>query len=529
MEILGASFVGSKAVTRGKTFHGWNPALGKPIDPAFHEASPEDADEALRLAAAAAPELRARSAESRATFLESIAESLLGLGDVLLERAGEETGLPPQRLAGERARTVGQWKLFAALVREGSWVNARVDRGDPARKPAPKPDIRRMLVPMGPVAVFGASNFPLAFSVAGGDTASALSAGNPVVAKAHPGHPGTSELAARAIIEAARRSGMPEGTFSLLQGAGNEIGLALVKHPLTRAAGFTGSLRGGRALFDAACARPSPIPLHAEMGSINPVFVLPEALRDRAEAFAEGLAQSVTLGVGQFCTNPGLVLGIEGEGLDRLRKTLAERIAASPPGVMLHPGIREGYEAGASRLEGIAGVRLEARSGAPAEAGKNQAAAAFFTADAATFLARSELSEEVFGPSTIVVRCRSSEELEEIARKLEGSLTATVHGTPADLARHARLVSIIEDRVGRLVWNGYPTGVEVGHAVQHGGPYPATTDPRFTSVGTAAILRFARPVCWQDWPDAALPEELRNANPRGIWRLVDGERTRAAL
>jgi len=529
MEILGASFLGSKAVTAGKAFHAWNPALGKSIDPAFHEASAEDADEALRLAAGAAPELRALSAESRAAFLDQVGESLLELGDALLARAGEETGLPPQRLAGERARTVGQWKLFASLVREGSWVDARIDRGDPARKPAPKPDIRRMLAPIGPVAVFGASNFPLAFSVAGGDTASALAAGNPVVAKAHPGHPGTSELAARAIVEAARRSGMPEGTFSLLQGGGNEIGLSLVKHPLTRAAGFTGSLRGGRALFDAACARPSPIPLHAEMGSINPVFVLPGALRERAEAFAEGLAQSVTLGVGQFCTNPGLVVGLEGEGLDLLRKKLAERIAASPPGVMLHPGIREGYEAGTSRLERTAGVRLEARSEATSEREKNHGAAAFFTTDARTFLARSELSEEVFGPSTLVVRCGSTEELEEIARKLEGSLTATLHGTPEDLAAHRRLVSILEDRVGRLVWNGYPTGVEVGHAVQHGGPYPATTDPRFTSVGTAAILRFARPVCWQDWPEAALPEELRNANPRGILRLVDGERTRAAL
>jgi NADP-dependent aldehyde dehydrogenase len=416
--------------------------------------------------------------------------------------------------------------MFAGVVREGSWVDARIDRADPARKPIPKPDLRRLLIPIGPAAVFGASNFPLAFSVAGGDTASALAAGCTVVVKAHPAHPGTSELVARAVLDAAAASDMPDGVFSLLHGIRNETGLRLVRHPLVKAVGFTGSLRGGRALFDAAAARPEPIPVYAEMGSANPVFVLPGALRDRAEALADGLHQSVTLGVGQFCTNPGLVVGVADAGLVKLLDRLAGLIQSTPPGTMLHEGIRQGYERGARRLGEVHGVAVVARSSSAPEARRTEAPALVFATEARTFLGAPELEEEVFGPSTLVVRCGAREELEEVARRLHGHLTATIHGTPEDLAEHHRLVAILETKVGRLLFNGFPTGVEVCHATQHGGPYPATTDARSTSVGTAAIGRFARPISYQGWPDEALPPELRSRNARGIWRLVDGQLTR---
>jgi 2,5-dioxopentanoate dehydrogenase len=492
----------------------------------FEEASERHVDRALDEAERASHDYRHAPAERRAEFLDRAAEELERIGD-LVDVARLETALPPARLTGERARTAGQLRMFANLVREGSWVDARIDRALPDRTPLPKPDIRRMLIPIGPVAVFGASNFPLAFSVAGGDTASALAAGCPVVVKAHPAHPATSELAAHAIIAAGRAAGMPPGVFSLIQSTRHDVATALVQHRQTRAVGFTGSLRAGRALFDAAARRRDPIPVYAEMGSVNPVFLLPGALAERAEAIAEGLATSVTMGVGQFCTNPGVVVAIGAEAFEQFVLRLQELIRNAPSGTMLYPAIFQSYEAGVRRLGGVAGVSaLRSTIDDTVEAA---ARPSLFETTAETFVRNRELADEVFGPSTIVVRCGSSSEMEAVARSLDGQLTATLHGTAADLAEHGWLTAILEGKVGRLVVNGFPTGVEVCPSMQHGGPYPATTDSRTTSVGTAAIHRFARPVAYQNFPHASLPAELQDANPRGIWRLVDGALTRDPL
>ncbi len=493
----------------------------------FDEASAGQIDRALIAAEQAFEVLRQLPAEQRAAFIDRVAEEILALGDELIERAHAESALPKERLTGERGRTVNQLKAFAEVVREGSWVEARIDRAQPDRQPLPKPDIRRMQIPVGPVVVFAASNFPLAFSVAGGDTASAWAAGCPVVVKAHPAHPATSEMVGRAVARAAAATGMPNGIFSLLHGVSHELGMGLVKHHLTKAVGFTGSLRAGRALFDAAAQRPEPIPVFAEMGSINPVFILPGALCERAEALAEGLKGSVTLGVGQFCTCPGLAVGLRDENFARFAGKLGELIASAVPGPMLYPGIAQAYATGVARLSALSGVQAVTAHATP-DVAKNEAGAALFTTDAATFLRQHDLSEELFGPSTVVVGCADRSELETLARKLAGHLTATIHGTSADLAEYRWLVDILATKAGRLLFNGYPTGVEVCPSMQHGGPYPATTDARTTSVGTAAIQRFARPVAYQNFPQEALPVELQNVNPRGIWRLVDNQLTKDA-
>ena len=492
----------------------------------FEEASIVLVESAVAAAQRASQEYRQLSAEARAGFLDRIAEKLESVSD-LLDVAHVETALPSERLAAERARTTGQLRMFANQVREGSWVNARIDRARPDRKPLPKPDIRRMLIPIGPVAVFAASNFPLAFSVAGGDTASALAAGCPVVVKAHPAHPATSELAAGAIIDAIRAAGLPPGIFSLIHSTRNEIARALVQRSQIKAVAFTGSLRAGRALFDAAASRRDPIPVYAEMGSVNPVFLLPGALAERAEAIADGLKNSVTLGVGQFCTNPGLTIGIGDEGFERFARRMQQLIADAPAGRMLYPALFQSYQAGVDRLSAIHGVGTTMSPVSTGEA--SHACASLFETGTQTFIRHPELGEEVFGPSTVLVRCGSREEMETIAHRLDGQLTATIHGTPSDLAEYASLISVLEDKAGRLIVNGYPTGVEVCASMQHGGPYPATTDSRTTSVGTAAIHRFARPVAYQDFPHSLLPLELWDANPRQIWRMVDGQMTKEGL
>ena len=525
MPLHGKSLIAGEPSSSGPgTFRAWAPAEGKAVEPAFAEATAAEADRAMEAAAAAFPAFRAAGPETVAAFLEGIGREIAALGDELLQRGSLETALPVDRLAGERARTVGQLNLFAALVREGSWVDARIDRPQPDRKPLPKPDVRRRLVPIGPVVVFGASNFPLAFSVAGGDTASALAAGCPVVVKANKSHPGTSELVGEAVRKAAAAAGLPGGVFSLLQGTDREIGMRLVRHPAAKAVGFTGSFGGGKALYDAATSRPEPIPVYAEMGSTNPVFLLPGALRERPEAIADGLKGSFTLGQGQFCTKPGVVAGVQGPELGRLVDRLKTLVAAQPPGTLLHKGIREAFEQGVKDLGRHAATA--ACSTAAADPDRGQVQAALFETDGATFLKEKRLSDEVFGPATLVVRCGSAAELERIARGLEGHLTATVHGTADDLREHRGLLSILETKVGRLVFNGWPTGVEVCPAMTHGGPWPATTDAHHTSVGTAGILRWARPVSWQNFPQEALPAELRDKNERGIWRLVDGAPTK---
>jgi 2,5-dioxopentanoate dehydrogenase len=520
-ELHGRSIIAGEAVGGGgKSFRAFDPSEGREFGPEFYEATPDEIDRALVAAAQAFPEYRRRSAEEVAGFLESIALQIEALGDELIARAHSETALPAERLKGERTRTAGQLRMFAEVVREGSWVEASIDHAEPERKPVPKPDLRRMLVPLGPVAVFGASNFPLAFSVAGGDTASALAAGNPVVVKAHPAHPGTSELVARAVNSAVAEAGLPAGVFSLIQGASPSVSLAVVEHPATKAVGFTGSLRAGRALFDAAACRPEPIPVYAEMGSANPVFVLPGALGQRAEEFAEGLKQSVTLGVGQFCTSPGLVIGLRGETMEWFLARADKLFAAEPPGTMLHAGILRTYRAGVNRLRHLGSLKASRPAATPDES-RMQASAYLFSADAAVFLEHKELGKEVFGPTTLVIACETEDQLRQVAESLEGSLTATIHGTPDDLREFAWLVRVLENKAGRLVFNGFPTGVEVCASMQHGGPYPATTDARSTSVGTAATKRFARPVCYQNFPQEALPVELRDENERGIWRLVN--------
>jgi NADP-dependent aldehyde dehydrogenase len=530
MSLHGKSIIAGKpAETSGRAFRAISPLDSSELEPAFHESPPEDVNRALSLAEEAFATYRHVGAEARAAFLERIAEEILALGEALPERANLETGLPLDRLSGERARTVGQLRLFAEVIREGSWVDARIDPALPDRKPLPRPDLRRMLLPLGPVVVFGSSNFPLAFSVAGGDTASALAAGNPVIVKAHRAHPGTSEMVAGAIVRAAEKCGLPHGVFTMLHGAGSEIGIALVKHPFTRAAGFTGSRVAGRALFDAAAARPDPIPVFAEMSSLNPLFILPGALRERGAQIAEGLKNSVTLGVGQFCTKPGLIFGLGGTEFESFAETFSEAIRNSRPATMLHPGICRSFHDGLAAMHKVPGVVAMAASDVEPQSELTHGEPTVFGTDAENFLRHTELHEEVFGPYTLLVDARTYTDLLRVAHRLEGQLTATIHGTPEDLANATDLVAILERKAGRLIMNSFPTGVEVAPAMNHGGPYPATTDERFTSVGTAAIQRFARPVCYQAFPENALPPELQSANPRVIMRQVNGKLTREPL
>ncbi len=454
---------------------------------------------------------RSPGPEVLAGFLERIGELIMASGEKLILTCAEETALSADRLVGERARTVNQLRMFAERVREGSWVDARIDTPLPDRKPIPKPDLRRMLLPLGPVAVFGASNFPLAFSVAGGDTASALATGCPVVVKPHPGHPGTSRLVAAAILNAAEACRMPDGVFAMIEETSVEIGLELVRHPLIKAVGFTGSTRAGRALFDAANSRAEPIPVFAEMGSLNPLFVLPGALVKRWEPIAKGLAGSVTLGTGQFCTKPGLVIAQKSADLGQFTSRLGEELSRAPKGRMLNETISKRFEESLSKTKDY----IQVGGGAY-----------LLATDGKKFGEERLLQEEIFGPATLLVQCESADELIALASGLDGQLTATIHAEPEDKALSERLLHVLQEKVGRIVWNSYPTGVEVSPSMHHGGPYPATTDSRFTSVGTAAIQRFARPVCYQGLPTEMLPAELQNANIRKIWRLINGTLTK---
>ncbi|MHB8898519.1 MAG: aldehyde dehydrogenase (NADP(+)) [Thermoguttaceae bacterium] len=527
MQLHGKNFIGGTLSAEGEgTFQARNPATREPLEPRFHEAQADEINRAAEMAALAFQERDGRSADRTAELLEHIAVEIEALGQPLLDRAEAETALPQPRLKLERVRTISQLRLFAGVVREGSWVDARIDRGDPQRRPVARPELRRMLVPIGPVAVFGASNFPLAFSTAGGDTASALAAGNPVVVKAHPAHPGTCEMMAVAIQKALADTGYPDDWFGMVHGVQKEVGLTLVRHPGIQAVAFTGSLAGGRALFHTAASREVPVPVYAEMGSVNPLFLLPAALAERAEAIARGLHGSVTLGCGQFCTKPGLVFAVAGEVLDRFLAQLAACFADGSPCTMLHGGILQAYESGIEDLSVKPGIELLSHSSPNPDPAGTQAAATLFAVDADTFMNDPEMAEEIFGPCTLVVRCETVEQMLEAACGLPGQLTATIHAGPADRPSLDALRSILEAKAGRLLHGGFPTGVEVAAAMHHGGPYPATCDSRSTSVGTAAILRFARPICYQDWPEEILPPELQNHNGRGILRQVDGVLTR---
>lgn len=522
MQLTGQSIIGTRrAQASDGSFFAVNARTGERLQPPYYSADDRDLDEAVALASAAFAGFRALPRSRRAEFLREIAAQLEALGDALVERVMLESALPETRVRGERDRTANQLRFFAQIVEEGSWVDARIDTADPNRKPLPKPDVRSMMRPLGPVAVFCACNFPLAFSVAGGDTASALAAGNPVVVNAHFSHPGTAEMCGTAIAAAARRTQMPDGVFSLLFSHDHHIGQALVAHPLIKATAFTGSRKGGLALADIARSRPEPIPFYAEMGSVNPVFLLPNALVRSGGPVAAGLHASLTLGVGQYCTNPGIVMLEEGPAGDALMAALGAKIEATTPAPMVNSGILQNY----CRLveERTHDARLRRVSQATGGGG---AAAVLLEVDAGTFLRSPELAAEVFGPASLVVRYQTLDQILEVAATMEGNLTATIHVAEGDEEAAARLVAALETRVGRIVFQGYPTSLEVCQAMVHGGAWPATADGRTTSVGGRAIDRFARPVCFQDAPAWLLPEELRAGNPAGIWRIVNGERTR---
>jgi 2,5-dioxopentanoate dehydrogenase len=466
---------------------------------------------------------RETTLKQRADLMRRIAKEV-GSEHSLIRTAMQETNLPETRLRNELARTQFQLTSYAEACETGTWLDVRIDtavtdKGDP--------DLRKWLVPVGPVVVFGASNFPFAYSTAGGDTASALAAGCPVIVKAHPAHAETSGLVARAISRAVKAEGLPAGIFAHVHGAGTETGKTLVTHPHTRAVGFTGSYGGGKALFDWANQRKVPIPVFAEMGSINPIFILPGKLAESAKELAATLAGSVTLGVGQFCTNPGLMIGIEGPDLDLFIEELGAAIANATPGTMLHPGIAKAYTEKRGAALAHEDVATVAVSAATPQA--NQGTPTLASATAQAFFRNPLLHQEVFGPYSLVIQCKHPKEMLEVARRLEGQLTTTLMATNQDIHDHSELVRATQDICGRLILNGVPTGVRVALAMQHGGPFPATTDSRFTSVGADGIKRWARPLSYQSWPDHLLPDALKNGNPLRIWRTIDNTLTQTPL
>ena len=487
------------------------------------EASTNEVNQAAELASGAYKTYSKISGEKKAVFLRTIAEEIEALGDELLQVYSSESGLPNGRAMGERGRTLGQLRAFANHIEAGNWVDASIDTAQPDRQPLPKVDLRKMNVALGPVVVFGASNFPFAFSTAGGDTAAALAAGCPVIVKSHPMHAATGEMVSSAVIKAVEKTGMPNGVFSNLNSSGIEIGQALVLHPKVKAVGFTGSINGGRALYDLAAKRKEPIPVFAEMGSINPVVLLPKALKNRAETIAQTYAGSITLGSGQFCTNPGLIIGVKSEGLTNFVNTLAKEIVKIEPSCMLHPNIAGAYET--NKANAIAQSGLKVLAGYENEVEPNFARQVVTTVEGETFLNNPTLHHEVFGPFSLVVQCQNIEQLEDVISNLEGQLTGTIISDDNEIVKHSKIVNALQNRVGRIIFNGVPTGVEVCPSMHHGGPYPASTDSRFTAVGVDSIKRFVRPFSYQDWPNELLPDALKNENPLGISRLVNNHAT----
>ncbi|HXB94735.1 MAG TPA: aldehyde dehydrogenase (NADP(+)) [Puia sp.] len=490
----------------------------------FQDATIQEIDRVMEEAWKAFLIYRETTPKRRAALMRAIARGLESAGDGLIHTAMRETHLPETRLRNERARTMFQLTSYADACEAGDWLEVRIDT---AMNEKAEPDVRKLQVALGPVVVFGASNFPFAYSTAGGDTASALAAGCPVVVKAHPAHAETSEMVAQVIAGAVAEAGLPKGVFGHVHGAGFETGKALVTHTHTRAVGFTGSFGGGKALFDWAAQRKMPIPVFAEMGSINPVFLLPGKLKTSARELATQLAGSVTLGTGQFCTNPGLILGIEGADLDLFIEELGVAIEKTAPGTMLHPGIAKAYAD--KRSQALHQANVNKVAVAAAQPQENQGVPTIASATAEAFFNNPVLHQEVFGPYSLVIQCKNMGELEKAARHLEGQLTASLMATDADLSEHASLVAAARDICGRLILNGVPTGVRVALAMQHGGPFPATTDSRFGAVGADGIKRWVRPLCYQGWTDAALPEALKNSNPLGIWRTINNQLTRDAI
>ncbi|QHI35305.1 Alpha-ketoglutaric semialdehyde dehydrogenase [Kordia antarctica] len=526
--ITGKNYIGNSLSAKGKTtYKTFNPQTNTENDIVYTEATSDEISEAVELAAEAFKTYNKISGKKKAVFLNAIADEILALDDKLVKTYMSESGLPEGRAKGERGRTIGQLRTFAVLLEEGSWVEARIDPAQPDRKPNPRVDLRKMSIPIGPVVVFGASNFPLAYSTAGGDTASALASGCPVIVKSHPMHAGTGELVASAIAKAAQKTGMPNGVFSNLNSSGIEVGQQLVEHPKVKAVGFTGSIRGGRALFDLAAKRPEPIPVFAEMGSINPVILLPKALEEKAASWGKTYASSITLGTGQFCTNPGLILGIKSDSLTKFIQTLSEEIVTIAPQCMLHPNIYKSFKNNKSKAQKQNNVKTIAN--VDKAVAENYAQQAVATVDGKTFLENSALHEEVFGPFSLVVQCEDASQLEEIIANLEGQLTGTIISEKNEVAQHQNIVNALAQRVGRIIFNGVPTGVEVVPSMLHGGPYPASTDSRFTAVGRDSIKRWVRPFSYQDWPNNLLPDELKNENPLNIIRLVNEKETKEAI
>jgi alpha-ketoglutaric semialdehyde dehydrogenase len=527
--VVGAMYIAGEAVFGDAgSFRAVDPSDGQPLEPAYQFAASELVAQAAELAEAAFQPFRSAPIEQRARLLELAADEIDAVGGQAAERAHQETGLPMARLTGEVARTTGQLRLFATTLREGSWNGARIDHALPDRKPARRPDVRQRRVPVGPVAVFAASNFPLAFSVAGGDTASALAAGCPVVVKAHEAHPGTSEIVGAAVTRAVAASGLPAGVFSMVYADGPTVGTELVTHPAIAAVAFTGSRRVGLALVAAGAARPVPIPVFAEMSAVNPVFLLPERLAEASSELGAAFVGSLTLGAGQFCTNPGIVVGIDSPDLDRFTGAARDAVAASPAAPMLTGRIAAAYADGATRLVDHPGTEVIALGADPdrEDSRASWGCAALVATTADEFLAARELHGEVFGATSVIVRAASPSQLIDVARAMEGQLSATVHAADADAPLAAELLPVLERLAGRILFNGWPTGVEVVPSMVHGGPYPATSDGRTTSVGTLAMDRFLRPVAYQDVPDALLPSAVREANPDGLLRMVDGTYTR---
>ena len=526
--ITGKNYIGNQLSASGsKTFKTFNPLLNIENQWEITEASKDEVHQAAELGAEAFKIYSKISGKKKAEFLRAIAYEIEALGDDLLQVYSSESGLPNGRAMGERGRTLGQLRAFANHIEEGNWVEASIDTAQPDRTPFPKVDLRKMNMPLGPVVVFGASNFPFAFSTAGGDTAAALAAGCPVIVKSHPMHAATGEMVSSAVIKAAEKTGMPNGVFSNLNSSGIEVGQQLVKHPKVKAVGFTGSIRGGRALYDLAAKREEPIPVFAEMGSVNPVIILPEALKNRAAAIAKTYSGSITLGTGQFCTNPGLIIGLKSEGLTNFVNILAKEIVTVEPSCMLHPNIVRAYEANKEKALSQKGLKVLANYDTEVQA--NYARQAVTTVEGDTFLNNLTLHHEVFGPFSIVVQCDNEQQLETIVSNLEGQLTGTVISDNNEITSYSGIINALQNRVGRIIFNGVPTGVEVCPSMLHGGPYPASTDSRFTAVGVDAIKRFVRPFSFQDWPNGLLPDELKNENPLGISRLVNNENTKAEI
>ncbi|MDE0959221.1 MAG: aldehyde dehydrogenase (NADP(+)) [Planctomycetota bacterium] len=521
MSIEGVHLIAGESVAGQGTFHATNPASGERLSPQFSDATADQIDAAVAAAFQVHESRGAEDPQARARLLDAAAARIEQAGAAITKRGVEETGLPEGRFEAERGRTCNQLRMFASVLRERIFTESIIETALPDRQPVPRPDLRRRMRALGPVAVFGASNFPLAFGIAGSDTASALAAGCPVIAKGHPAHPGCCELIGKALQEAVRDAELPAGIFSLVQGQSFDVGTQLVQHPGIAAVAFTGSRSGGISLWKLAATREVPVPVFAEMGSANPVFILPEALATRGEEIASSIAVSVRLGVGQFCTSPGIIVTVSDDHGEAFKESLSASLCSEPPGTMLHPGIREGYSGALEQLASSHGVEVLRRG--PTGSGACDAEATLLQADALSFIADKTLQGEVFGPSTMLVECSSLEEMLRVARTLEGQLTATVHGTTDELQNFRQLLDLLEDRVGRILFNGMPTGVEVGEAMHHGGPWPATTDSRWTSVGAASIQRFVRPVCWQGFPDQLLPADLRSAAKGrhridGVWQ-----------